>query len=64
MKTRLTLKPGQNGTKKLLRKYGGRLVAVRVAAKNVGARWHQEHKPWEMPLGVVYAMGLNLRIVR
>lgn len=29
MKTRLTLKPGQNGTKKLLRKYGGRLVAVR-----------------------------------
>lgn len=29
MKTRLTLKPGQNGTKKLLRKYGGRLLAVR-----------------------------------
>jgi hypothetical protein len=29
MKTRLTLKPGQNGTKKLLHQYGGRLVAVR-----------------------------------
>ena len=29
MKTRLTLKPGQNGTKKLLHKYGGLLVAVR-----------------------------------
>jgi alpha-D-ribose 1-methylphosphonate 5-triphosphate synthase subunit PhnL len=29
MKTRLTLRPGQNGTKKLLRKYGGRLLAVR-----------------------------------
>ena len=29
MRTRLTLKPGQNGTKTLLRKYGGRLVAVR-----------------------------------
>lgn len=29
MKTRLTLRPGQNGTKKLLLKYGGRLLAVR-----------------------------------
>lgn len=29
MKTRLTLKPGANGTKTLLRKYGGRLLAVR-----------------------------------
>ena len=29
MKTRLTLKPGQNGTKKMQLKYGGRLVAVR-----------------------------------
>lgn len=29
MKTRLTLKPGQNGTKKLVAKYGRKLVAVR-----------------------------------
>jgi hypothetical protein len=29
MKTRLTLRPGDNGTKKLQLKYGGRLVAVR-----------------------------------
>lgn len=29
MKTRLTLKPGQNGTKKMLDKYGERLLAVR-----------------------------------
>jgi hypothetical protein len=29
MKTRLTLRPGQNGTKKLQLKYGGRLLAVR-----------------------------------
>ena len=29
MKTRLTLKPGQAGTKKMLAKYGGRLLAVR-----------------------------------
>jgi hypothetical protein len=29
MKTRLTLRPGQNGTKKLVAKYGRTLVAVR-----------------------------------
>lgn len=29
MKTRLTLRPGQNGTKKLVHQYGGLLVAVR-----------------------------------
>jgi len=29
MKTRLTLKPGQPGTKREVRKYGGLLVAVR-----------------------------------
>lgn len=29
MKTRLTLRPGQNGTKKLVAKYGRKLVAVR-----------------------------------
>jgi hypothetical protein len=29
MKTRLRLKPGQNGTRKLLRQYGDRLVCVR-----------------------------------
>lgn len=29
MKTRLTLRPGQNGTKKLVDKYGHRLLAVR-----------------------------------
>jgi len=29
MKTRLTLRPGQNGTKKLVAKYGPRLLSVR-----------------------------------
>jgi len=29
MKTRLRLKPGQNGTRKLLQQYGDRLVCVR-----------------------------------
>lgn len=30
MKTRLTLKPGQNGTKALVKKYGDSLVCVRL----------------------------------
>ena len=112
MRIRLTLKPGQNGTKKLVNKYGGRLLAVRyrydearrlrlktielvvdqipwvprlppdrnprervlvrinydeaelrVAAKNAGARWIQERKLWELPLEIVYALGLDQRIV-
>ncbi len=29
MNTKLTLKPGQRGTKKLLKKYGNRLICVR-----------------------------------
>jgi hypothetical protein len=29
MKTRLTLRPGRNGTKAMTRKYGARLIAVR-----------------------------------
>ncbi|MEK6246087.1 MAG: hypothetical protein AABM33_16510 [Pseudomonadota bacterium] len=29
METRLTLRPGQDGTKKLLQRFGKRLVAVR-----------------------------------
>lgn len=113
MRTRLTLKPGQNGTQKELKKYGGRLLAVRYrydearrvriktvelaedevvwvptvpadrdpaehvfvrigfeelalrqAAKDAGARWHDERKLWRMALGQAYATGLDRRIVR
>jgi hypothetical protein len=113
MKTRLTLRPGQNGTKKLVRKYGGRLVAVRyryddarrmrlktveiveeelswvqrqprdrdpaepvlirigyeeadlrLAVKSAGARWRQDRRLWEIPLGLVYELELSDRIVR
>ena len=59
MKTRLTLKPGQNGTKKLQRKYGGRLLAVRyrydesrrIRLKTV--ELIEEELPWvpRLPLG-------------
>ena len=38
-------------------------VELRLAAKNAGARWHQERKLWELPLGAVYALGLDQRIV-
>lgn len=56
MKTRLTLKPGQNGTKKLQDKYGGRLLAVRYRY-DPGRRLRvktveliEEELPWELPL--------------
>ena len=39
METRLTLRPGQNGTKKLLERYGERLVRVRyLYDPNTGRR--------------------------
>lgn len=111
MKTRLTLRPGQNGTKKLVQKYGARLLAVRYrydarrgsrlktvelveeelpwqpplpagqdpdrpvlvrvgvselelrkAVKSAGGRWQPERKLWQMPWGVVQAMGLESRV--
>jgi len=56
MKTRLRLKPGQNGTRKLLRKYGERLVCVRY---RYDERTRQRYKtveliidtvPWQPPV--------------
>ena len=55
MKTRLTLRPGQNGTKKLVRKYGERLIAVRYRYDPVALRrlktveLIEEDLPWEPP---------------
>ncbi|MBI2383445.1 MAG: hypothetical protein HYV18_05180 [Gammaproteobacteria bacterium] len=52
MKTRLTLRPGQNGTKKLSQKYGDRLLAVRYrydAARNIRIKTVElveEELPW------------------
>jgi hypothetical protein len=53
MKTRLTLRPGQNGTRKLVAKYGARLVAVRYRYDSQrGVRLKtvelvEEEQPWE-----------------
>jgi hypothetical protein len=56
MKTRLTLRPGQNGTKKLRIKYGDRLLAVRYRY-DAEARLRiktveliEEELPWDPPL--------------
>jgi len=45
MKTRLSLAPGQNGTTKLLAKYGDRLVCVRY---RYDADRHVRHKTVEL----------------
>lgn len=55
MKTRLTLKPGQNGTKKMLDKYGERPLAVRYrydAARHLRIKTVElveEELPWLEP---------------
>ncbi|HSW13388.1 MAG TPA: hypothetical protein VLI06_11150 [Solimonas sp.] len=55
MKTRLILRPGQNGTKKLLGKYGARLLAVRYrydAERGMRLKTVElieEEMPWEQP---------------
>lgn len=53
LRTRLTLKPGENGTKKLLRKYGPRLLAVRYRYDMAAQRRFktveliEEELPWD-----------------
>ena len=42
MRTRLILKPGQRGTKKLGAKYGDRLLCVRYRYDEKRAAWNQE----------------------
>lgn len=41
METRLHLKPGQNGTKRLVQKYGDRLVCVRYRYDEVSGQRHK-----------------------
>lgn len=56
MKTRLVIRPGQNGTKKLVGKYGARLLAVRYRYDEAGRRrlktveLIEEELPWNPPL--------------
>lgn len=55
LRTRLTLRPGENGTKKLQAKYGPRLLAVRYRYDPVGQRrlktveLIEEELPWSVP---------------
>jgi hypothetical protein len=55
IKTRLTLRPGDNGTKKLVRKYGHRLLAVRYRYDASTCRRFkpvellEEEPPWDPP---------------
>ncbi len=59
LKTRLTLTPGANGTKKLLERYGDRLICVRYRYDSERRRriktveLIEEESPWIAP-GAVY----------
>lgn len=77
MDTKLTLKPGQAGTRKLLDKYGERLVRVRyrydaerkkriktaeIVVKSAGGRWKPELRRWTLPYKTVVKLGLQERV--
>ena len=73
MEARLKLKPGQNGTKKLLARFGERLVcvryrydddiALRAKMKTLGALWRPRSKLWELPWGAVQILGIEHRLI-
>jgi len=77
MEARLKLKPGQYGTKKLLVRFGERLVCVRYRyvriayddialrpkMKTLGALWRPRQKLWEPPWGAVQALGIEHRVI-
>ncbi len=61
MHTRLTLRPGQNGTRKLVEKYGEKLVAVRYRYDGESKRrlktveLIEEALPWAKEEGEVFS---------
>jgi hypothetical protein len=69
IKTRLTLRPGDNGTKKLVQKYGHRLLAVRYRYDAAARRriktveLLEEELPWD-PTPIPPANSAALRLVR
>lgn len=72
METRLTLRPGQPGTRKLVYKYGERLVCVRIRyeetelrerAKRLGATWRKPQRLWEIICRDSKRLGIEDRIV-
>lgn len=54
---------GRDRSERVLVRIGYEEAELRVSAKNAGARWQPDRKLWEMPIGAVYAMGLDQRIV-
>ena len=67
METRLTLRPGQPGTRKLVEKYGVRIAyhetELRERAKRLGAIWRQPQKLWEITYRDSKRLGIEDRIV-
>ncbi len=72
MEIRLTLRSGMPGTKRLVARFGERLVCVRVAwnetelraaVKQAGAIWRPQQKLWEMSWEAVRALGIDNRVV-
>jgi hypothetical protein len=73
METRLTLRPGRNGTRKLAERFGKRFVNLRIGygeesqrakLKALGALWRPQHKLWELPWGVARGLDLEDRVIQ
>ena len=66
MRTRLTLRPGQRGTKRLARRFGDRLVAVRYRYDAERRRRLKtvevivDEVPWEPPASALVAVRVRL----
>lgn len=66
MRTRLTLRPGQRGTKRLTRRFGDRLVAVRYRYDAERRRrlktveWIVDESSWEPPASALVAVRVRL----
>ena len=69
IKVRLKLKPSQRGTKKLLRKYGKKLVSVRYRYddeknKRAKGKWSKTIKTWQLPYKTALRLGVKSRILK
>jgi hypothetical protein len=67
METRLTLRPGQSGTRSpddmVYVRIGFGEERPRAKLKSLGALWRPQQKLWELPWGVVRGLDLEDRVV-
>ena len=61
MVVRCKLKPGENGTRALLKEYGER--ELREVVKEAGGYWNPDKKAWHLAYRKVIELGLEKRFI-